>query len=57
MHIEMMVGPDIEMNLSGFANELRARAEQDAGLGRTILLAGADDIDAMVAEKRQCSNG
>lgn len=52
MRIEMMIGPDIEMNLSEFANELRARAQQDAGLGRTILLAGADDIDALVAESK-----
>lgn len=57
MHIKMMIGPDIEMNLSEFANELRARAEQDAGLGRTILLAGADDIDAMVSEKGQATDG
>ena len=51
MHIEMMFGPDIEMNLSEFANEIRIMAEQDAGLGRTILLRGADDIDAMIAER------
>ena len=51
MHIEMMIGPDIDMNLSEFANEIRILAKQDAGLGRTVLLAGADDIDAMVAEK------
>lgn len=57
MHIEMMIGPDIEMNLSEFANELRARSEQDAGIGRTILLAGADDIDAMVSEKGQATGG
>lgn len=57
MQIKMMIGPDIEMDLSEFANEIRARAAQDAGLGRAILLAGADDIDAIVAANGQATDG